>query len=225
MKTKTLEKLLNGGKTASTVVAERISEEWKLFPNKHVLKQAIQLKETGHLVIPAYKEMCGSMVLYALGLNPMHPIEFGLPMPAFIEKSTADSNALYFYISSLPPHRHMKWNHFQPLQVLDKLQAALTKKQRSMEQLTQSILASTDVTELFNLLIHPPSNKPTPYFLTPAIIQHLKNNFQPHSFRNLVLQIHQSIAIINPEIPNNDPYLLAEIYMDVLLEGWREVVG
>jgi hypothetical protein len=221
-----IEKTLIRWSNKSDEFSTRIAEEWNLLQNIKALEDLYRLKKEGHLLIPAYRDIGGSFVLYTLGLNPINPLEIKLPiLPTFYPTRKEKNPEIIFYSNSsaLPSPGNVQ---LESLTVLDELKIVLEYLNLSLDELNEIVKQNTDLTPFLIFLQAKQKDVVLPYFLNLKMIKQLQTQTSkdPVNLAELANLVHQNFTKNNPKTIT-DKYLIAEIYMDILLLTWKWWIG
>lgn len=220
--TDNIEKTLIRWRDKSDEYSNRIAEEWNVLQNIKALGDLYRLKKEGHLLIPTYRDLGGSFVLYILGLNPINPLDFSLTIPTSFYPTKKDKNTELMFYSNSSALRSAGNVQLESLTVLNELKIVLEYLNLSLDELNEIVKQKTDLTPFLIYLQAEQKDVVLPHFINQKMIEELQTQTSkdPVNLNELVLLIHQKFTKNNPKTIT-DKYLIAEIYMDILLLTWK----
>ena len=224
--TDNIEKTLIRWRDKSDEYSNRIAEEWNVLQNIKALGDFYRLKKEGHLLIPTYRDLGGSFVLYILGLNPINPLDFNLTIPTSFYPTKKDKNPELMFYSNSSALRSTGNVQLESLSVLDELKIVLKYLNLSLDELNEIVKQKTDLTPFLIYLQAEQKDVVLPHFINVEMIKQLQTQTSkdPVNLNELVLLIHQKFTKNNPKTIT-DKYLIVEIYMDILLLARKWWVG
>lgn len=221
-----IEKTLIRWSNKSDEFSTRIAEEWNLLQNIKAFGDLYRFKKEGHLLIPAYRDLGGSFVLYTLGLNPINPLEIKLPIPPTFYPTRKEKNPELMFYSNSSALCSGGNIQLESLTVLDELKIVLEYLNLSLDELNEIVKQKTDLTPFLIYLQAEQKDVVLPHFLNQKMIEELQTQTSkdPVNLAELTHLVHQNFTKNNPKTIT-DKYIIAEIYMDILLLTWKWWIG
>ena len=199
--------------------AARIAFEWRYLMVNPTITTAFQLQQQGHMLFPAFSSMNGSLVLHALGLNPMQPLDWGLPFPVELQKTPGANENFRFYCDA-DVLINDSTTHFEHLNVLTELRIVLRYLDLSADEFIQRAKQTFEITQFIDYLEFVSKKESLPLHLNPTARQELKNLPKTTSFDETVRFIQVTHLHQHPTASENT-YMTAEIFMDIMLLEWK----
>ena len=217
-----IEKTLLNWSNKSDIFSQRIKKEGNLLQNVQALADLYRLKQQGQLLIPAYRDLGGSFVLYTLGLNPINPLDFNLTIPASFYPTKKDKNPELMFYSNSSALRSAGNVQLKSLTVLNELKIVLEYLNLSLDELNEIVKQKKDLTPFLAYLQAKQKDVVLPHFLNKKMIEELttQTSKEQVNLNELVRLAYQKFTKNNPKTIT-DKYLIVEIYMDILLLAWK----
>lgn len=186
-------------------------------PHMNRLNDYWQLSRRGHLIYPEMNQTCSSLVLHLLDLNPLDPLEYELDFGLNTDHLTS---AMRFYCDS-SAEAYAPGLSLQPLGLLTDLKVVLEYLNTDLSTITKKVVHDVHVYDFIEEVLHNNALRSHSYFLQETTLEHRDTLYdcKATSFDELVRYVRDVYLQVYPQM-NNKKYLIAEIYMDILLLGW-----
>jgi hypothetical protein len=188
----------------------RIEEELKQvnFPFSLLLK-LVQLRQQGHYLFPENTDVSHCYVLHVLGLNPLNPLWFDLPLPQ------VDCPELRFYCNS-QFHDEEAFPHLTPLGVLTYLYVVERYTGLNGDVIQQRMASPTVLSAFVKDFNHFNVRRNNLRFVVDFTNW---NTNKTGTLQQLVQYIHQQVCSAYPAYRKYAGFI-AEVYQEVYLTAW-----
>jgi hypothetical protein len=200
----------------SSVYKSRIDEEIELFEPFFQLERLVELKNEGHLFIPSNSELSNSLILHILGLNPIDPIKFNLPVPA-LKGDEKSPMKLEFY-SNIEATQISTGLSLEPLKLLTDLKVVLYYLNETLDGLTQKAIHIENLILVIEKVFTDENFRKNSLYFNAQVVKELEpfKNHQFTSFQEWVECVDSVYSKVH-SFANNE---FVRIYMDMLLMAW-----